>query len=160
DRQLRASENRGKPPVAATPKPAEFRDRAVVRAREAGGPYNPPANRQETRPRDNGRPLNGGDGDRNNNRGNAVHPEDLPPFDRPAPSNSGDARRDNKHQQQQEKLNTKQDRERQKLQQKQEQEHQKIARQDADEPRKQQVEQRHQQQTQRLEQNQEQQRQR
>src|SRR3981081_2004199 len=31
--------------VAPTPKPAEFHDRAVVPAKAAGAPYNPPANR-------------------------------------------------------------------------------------------------------------------
>jgi len=41
--ELRASENHGKPPVAATPKPGAFNDRAVVPAKEAGAPYNPPA---------------------------------------------------------------------------------------------------------------------
>jgi hypothetical protein len=33
--ELRASANHGRPPIAATPRPAEFRDRAVVPAREA-----------------------------------------------------------------------------------------------------------------------------
>ena len=42
--QLRASANMGKPPVAATPRPGEFKG-SVVAAREAGGKYTPPANR-------------------------------------------------------------------------------------------------------------------
>src|SRR5439155_14642330 len=36
NRQLRASQNRGLPPVAATEKPGEFHGRHVVGAREAG----------------------------------------------------------------------------------------------------------------------------
>src|SRR5262249_9555902 len=36
NRQLWASENQGRPPIAATPKPLEFKGRNVVAAREAG----------------------------------------------------------------------------------------------------------------------------
>src|SRR5260370_34757652 len=43
---LRASENHGKPPVAATPQPAALNDRGIVPAKE-GAQYNPPA-RAET----------------------------------------------------------------------------------------------------------------
>ncbi len=43
--QFRASSNHGKPPVAATIRPGEFSGRNAVPAREAGAPYNPPANR-------------------------------------------------------------------------------------------------------------------
>ena len=42
--QLRASANMGKPPIAATPRPGEFKG-SVVAAREAGGKYTPPPNR-------------------------------------------------------------------------------------------------------------------
>ena len=38
DREQRASANAGKPPVAATPKAAEFKGRGTVAARSAGGP--------------------------------------------------------------------------------------------------------------------------
>ena len=44
NRELHASENRGKPPIAATARPAAFSGSGVVAAR-AGGNYNPPANR-------------------------------------------------------------------------------------------------------------------
>jgi YXWGXW repeat-containing protein len=134
--ELRASVNRGKPPIAAAARPAEFRGRSVVAAKEAGAPYNPPANRRSAQPH----------GDK------VVHPKELPPLERPAAPNSGDAKRDRKYQQEQEKLFAKQDQERQKLQQKQEQEHQRLERQNAAESRKQQVEQRHQQQTEQLQQ--------
>ena len=45
DSELRASANHGKPPVAATPKPGAFKDRAVVPAKAAGAPYKPPTTR-------------------------------------------------------------------------------------------------------------------
>jgi len=48
--ELRASANRGTPPVAATPKPGALNDRAVVPAKQAGTPYNPPANRAAVQP--------------------------------------------------------------------------------------------------------------
>jgi hypothetical protein len=148
--QLRASVNQGKPPVAATPKPGAFNDRAVVPAKQAGGRYNPPAKRASSQPRANTpvpRPEN------NVPRPpTAVHPRDLPQAERPAPPNTGNPRLDQKYQQQQEKLRAKQDQERQKLQQKQEQEHQRLAQQKVDENRRQQVEQRHQQQTQQMQQ--------
>jgi len=154
--QLRASANHGKPPIAATPKPGAFNDRGVVHAKQAGGPYNPPANRG-AQPGGNAsvpRPEN------NVPRpGNAVHPNDLPRPERPAPPNTGNPKQDQKYQQQQEKLYAQQDKERQKLQQKQEQEHQRLAQQNANEARRQQTEQRHQQQTQQLQQRHEQQQQ-
>ncbi len=135
--ELRASVNHGKPPIAATPRPGAFQDRAVVPAKEAGG-----------RPENNvPRP------------GNAVHPNELPPVERPAAPNTGNPKLDQKYQQQQEKLYAKQNQERQNLQQKQEQEHQQLAKQNANEARKQQVEQRHQQQTQQLQQKHQQQQQ-
>jgi WXXGXW repeat (2 copies) len=134
NRELRASVNRGKPPVAATPRPGAFRDRAVVPAREAGGRYEPPANRGANAARP------------------AIHPNDRPPHERLAPPNTGSPERDRKYQQQQEQLYSRQEQEHQKLQQRQEQEHQRLAQQNANETRRQQVEQRHQQQTQQLEQ--------
>jgi hypothetical protein len=147
--ELRASANRGKPPIAATPKPAEFRDRAVVPAKQAGAPYNPPANRRAA-----AQPPRGG--------GNApaVHARDLPPLQRPAPQQAGNPNYDRKYQQQQEKLYQKQEKDRQKLQQKQDREDQRMERQNPDQGRKQQVEQRHQQQTQQMQQRHEQQQQR
>jgi hypothetical protein len=48
--EQRASVNRGKPPVAATPKPGALNDRAVVPAKAAGAPYNPPVNRAAVQP--------------------------------------------------------------------------------------------------------------
>src|ERR1017187_10041946 len=150
--QQRASVNMGKPPVAATPRPGDFRDRAVVPAKEAGAPYTPPANRGGNQLRPEGRPEN-------NVPRPPNHVRDLPPAPRPGVPNTGNQKLDQKYQQQQDKQFAKQEQERLKLQQKQEQEHQRLAQQKANEARMQQVEQRHQQQTQQLQQKHEQQRQ-
>ena len=158
--QQRASANMGKPPVAATPKPGEFRDH-VVQAKAAGGPYTPPANRggnhargNTSAPRPENRPEN------NAARSSTpIHPRDLPPMTRPPAPNTGNAKRDQKYQQQQEKIFAKQQQERDKLQQKQEQQHQRLTQQNVSEARRQQVEQQHQRQTQQLQQRHEQQQQ-
>lgn len=152
--QQRASVNMGKPVVAATPRPGAFKDRGIVAAREAGGPYSPPVHR--------GGNQGGADNRVDNNAARPstpVHPHDLPPVERPSAPNTGNAKQDKKYQQQQEKMLAQQQQQRDKLQQKQEQEHQQLAKQNADEARKQQVEQRHQQQTQQLQQKHDQQRQ-
>src|SRR5271156_4770300 len=80
----------------------------------------------------------------------AIHPKDLPPAERAAPPNTGNAKLDQKYQQQQTKLAAQQDKERQKLQQQQDKEHQQLAKQKANDQKTQQVEQKHQQQTQQL----------
>jgi len=153
DRELRASHNQGRPPVAATARPAEFHGRDAVPAREAGAPYHPPANRGGgARPEGGFRPAEG-------NARSAVHPNDLPkprPF---TPPSTSDPRRNQKYQRQQDKLFARQEQDRQKLQHKQDQEHQRMERRSAPEPQRQQMEQRHQQQTQQLQQRHEQQRQ-
>ena len=123
--QLRASMNHGAPPIAATARPNDFSNH--VAARSAGGTFTPPAN-----------------------RGNAVHPKDLPPLSRPAAPNTGNPKLDQKYQQQQERLAAKQEQDRQKLEGKQDQEHQRMAKQQASAAKQQQLEQRHQQQTQQM----------
>jgi hypothetical protein len=174
--ELRASENHGKPPIAATPKPAEFKGRDVVPAKEAGAPYKPAeprGNEQAGRPENNvPRPGNnekaadsGNNAPRPGNNEQPAHSEnnvprppapghakDLQPHERPAPPNTGNAKVDKKYQQQDDKLYQKQEQQHQKLEQKQEQDHQRLAQQNANEAKKQQVEQRHQQQTQQMEQ--------
>jgi len=153
--ELRASANHGKPPVAATARPGELSGREAVPAKEAGAPYDHPAARgtaanreaETSRPANTARPST------------AVHPKDLPAMERPAAPNTGNAKTDQKYQQQQEKLQAKQNQERQKLQQKQDQEHQKLTQQKANDARTQQVEQKHQQQTQQLQQRHQQQQQ-
>src|SRR5579859_5786593 len=137
--QMRASANHGKPPIAATPKPGAFSDRGAVQAREGGTVHTAGA-----RPENNAHPANNSSGP------TAVHPNELPPVERPAAPNTGNPKLDQKYQKQQEKLQAQQAKERQKIQQQQEKEHQQLARQNANEARKQQTEQRHQQQTQQM----------
>jgi hypothetical protein len=134
NRELRASVNQGRPPIAATQRPGSFRGSAVVPAREAGGRYEPPANR-----RDNN---NAARPDNNPNRPPFAHKE-ITPHDRPAPPNTGDPKLDQKYRQQQDKLYSKQVQEHQRLEQKQEEEHKRLEQQIANEARRQQVEQRH-----------------
>ncbi len=159
NRDLRASQNHGKPPVAATAKPTEFRGKGVVAAKAAGGEYHPPANRAAAN-RGNARPENnrGAESRPENNAGkSAVHPNELPPMQHPSAPNTGNAKLDQKYQQQQEKLYNQQQKQRQQLQARQEQEHQRM--QKAPPQKTQQMEQRHQQQTQHLQQRQAQQQQ-
>jgi len=42
DPRLRASENKGRPAIAATPRPGQFSGREIVQASRAGAPYQPP----------------------------------------------------------------------------------------------------------------------
>jgi WXXGXW repeat (2 copies) len=139
--ELRASANHGKPAVAATARPGDFKSGAMT-ARQAGGEYKPhPSRTGAAAP---GRETGGG-GTR------ASHAKDLAPIERSNP-NTGNPKSDKKYQQQQDKMIAKQNQERDKLQQQQEKEHAKMAKQNADEARKQQVEQRHQQQTEQMQQ--------
>jgi hypothetical protein len=160
--QQRASLNMGKPAVAATPRPGDFKDRAAIRAKAAGGPYTPPANRGGNQLRNNQLGNNGSVPRPENNPARPstpVHPRDLAPAARPSAPNTGNPKQDQKYQQQQEKVFAKQEQQRQRLQQQQEKEHQQLEKQNAAPPRREQVEQRHQQQTQQLQQKHEQQQQ-
>jgi len=157
--QQRASVNKGKPEIAATPKPGAYRDRGVVQAKAPGGTYNPPANRGGTgnQVREN---TAGGRSDNARPENNAAapggstsysHVRELPPNQRPPAPSSGDPKQDKKYQQQQEKLYAQQQKERDKVAQQQQREDQRLTQQRNDQAR-QQVEQRHQQQTQELQQ--------
>jgi hypothetical protein len=82
--ELRASANHGTPPVAATPKPGAFNDRAVIPARAAETPYNPPANRAAARPLANApasQPRNG-----------APRPDQPVPNNQPEPNRAEPSR--------------------------------------------------------------------
>ena len=80
NRELRASQNHGKPPIAATQRPGAFSGGGVVPARE-GGNYNPPPNRgggntgvhnnERTNAENNAARPNGGNN--NANRPNNEH---------------------------------------------------------------------------------------
>ncbi|ABF40355.1 putative membrane protein [Candidatus Koribacter versatilis Ellin345] len=126
--QLHAKANQGRPPIAATEKPGDFRGH-VIPAKEAGAPYRPEA--------------------RGTTENKAyVHPKDLPPTEHMPTPNTGDTKLDKKYQQQQDKLYAKQEKDRQKLQQKQDSEHVKLQQQHMPPERQQGVEQKHRQQTQ------------
>lgn len=157
--QQRASVNKGKPEIAATPKPGAYRDRGAVQAKAPGGTYNAPANRGGggNQAREN---TTGGRSDNALPENNArtpggstsySHVRELPPNQRPPSPSSGDPRQDKKYQQQQEKLYSQQQKERDKVAQQQQKEDQRLTQQRNDQAR-QQVEQRHQQQTQELQQ--------
>jgi hypothetical protein len=162
NRELRASFNQGKPPIAATQRPGSFRNSAVVPAREAGGRWEPPANRRanDNAARNSNNPNRPPNAGGNANRPPFSHAREITPHDRPAPPNTGNQKADQRYRQQQDRLYSKQDQEHQKLQQRQEQEHQRLSQQNANEARRQQTEQRHQQQTQQMEQRHSQQEQR
>jgi hypothetical protein len=146
DRSLRASVNQGKPAIAATARPGEFHGGAVTPAREAGAPYHAPENRGAMGHPENAQPEHGGAAH------TYTHANELPAMDKPAAPNTGNPKRDQKYQGQQQKLMNKQNQERQKLQAQQDKEHAQLAKQNANEAQKQQVEQRHAQQTQQLQQ--------
>ena len=145
--ELRATANQGKPPIAASARPAEFRGGSVISAREAGGSYRPPANRGRA-------PESGG------NAHPSVHPSELAPVERHPAPNTGNPKVDQKYQQQQERLFNRQNQDRQQLEQRQQQEHQQMQRRSAPPEQYQRMEQQHQQQTQQLQQRQAQQQQR
>jgi len=160
--ELRSSANHGKPPIAATPKPGAFRDSGAVAAREGGAIHSAPpasANNNDRPSNETARPSTESPGQNAETaRPNAettrpspaTHAKDLPPAEQVAAPNSGNAKRDQKYQQQQQKLQVQQVSERTKLQTKQEQDHQRLPQSPANAPRQQQLEQKHQQQTQQL----------
>ena len=131
---LRASENHGKPPIAATPKAGAFNDHGIEPAKEAGGAYRPENNVP--------RPPNAS---------GVVHAKDLPPHQRGEAPNTGDAKVDQKNQGEQNKLYEKQEQEHQKMVQQQQKEHQQAEQRNANQAEKQQMEEKHQQQTQQME---------
>jgi hypothetical protein len=148
NRQLYESENHGKPAIAATAKPGEFSGRGVVAAKAAAPSYKPATAR--TAAPGTARPGAPAEANTATSRPTtAVHPNDLPPAERPAP-NTWNAKLDKKYQQQQSKLSASQAKQRQQLQQKQDQEHQRLAKTKASPEATQKVEQKHQQQTQQL----------
>ena len=167
--ELRASTNRGRPPIAATARAADLRS-GVVASRQAGGEYKAPPPRAargtemrpagnenrpsaESRPGTEARPNpeNRSESRREASPGGGNHARDLQPHQY-TPPNSGNAAADRKYQQQQEKLSARQAQDHQKLQQQQEREHQQATKRSYNDARQQQMETRHTQQTQQLEQ--------
>jgi YXWGXW repeat-containing protein len=162
--EFRASANHGKPPIAATGRPGDFKGEGAVAAKKAGGPYHADESREaKSRGAEEKRPAESREAEKRAteekrgaenreaaSRATAVHPRDLPPVERPAKPNTGDAKVDQKYQQQQDKLRARQEQDRQNLQRKQDAEHEQLARQKADEAKQRQVEQKHQQQTEKM----------
>lgn len=167
DREQRASVNHGRPAIAATVRARDFKDR--VPAREAGGTYNPPANRAPSDQRGNRRdvqrpgnqqanrpaqrPENNQQANRAGQRAenqqrvqeqrqkndrppSAMAPRDIPRANRPAPV-TGDNRREQQNQREQQRVNERQNQERARAQQNQERQNQRMEQQRAIESRRQ-----------------------
>jgi len=160
--ELRASANHGKPPIAATAKPGAFKESGAVAAKEGGAVHTAPAastnnnarpgtetprpSAETNRPAtETARPVA-----ESTRPSPSVHAKDMPPSDHVPAPNTGNAKQDQKYQQQQQKLEAQQSSERQKLQTRQDQDHQRLPQKPANEPKQQPLEQRHQQQTQQL----------
>ena len=124
--ELRASANQGKPPIAATVKPGDFKT-GVVASSEAGGKYE--ASLPDA----------------------PIHASQLQAH-RFILSNTGNSVTDEEYQQQQSKLAARQAQDHQTLEQQQGKEHQQAIEKNYSDAQKQQMEQRHTQQTQQLEQ--------
>ncbi|MFZ3187074.1 MAG: YXWGXW repeat-containing protein, partial [Candidatus Sulfotelmatobacter sp.] len=92
--ELRASANHGKPPIAATAKPGDFKT-GVVASRQAGGEYKAPpasaARGNEARSENEARPTT-------NNHASELQPHKF------TPPHTGNAATDKKYQQQQDQL--------------------------------------------------------
>ena len=131
---LSATENHGKPEIAATSKPAEFNGANVVKARAAGSAAQTPERSDATPAK---KPA-------------TVHAEDLPAIVHQAAPSTGDAARDQVNQRQQDDLRDGQEKQRQELQQKQAADHLQAAKQPSTSGGAQQLELQHQAQTQAL----------
>jgi hypothetical protein len=130
NQQLRASVNQGKPPIAATDRPTNFRGSGVVAAQEAGAAYHPPANREANVP---------------------THASEVQPHQQFPPPNTGNVKLDQQYQKEQQQLYQQHEKEHQQLAQQQQKDHQQAMQQHADQERMQQMEQQHQMQTQQME---------
>jgi len=166
--ELRSSSNHGKPPIAATSKPGAFKDSGAVAAKEGGAVHTAPAaennaarsNTETARPSAEPARTNTETPRTSNEAARpaaetarpspAIHAKELPPAEHLSAPNTGNAKQDQKYQQQQQKLQVQQVNERQKLQTKQEQDHARLPQTPANQPKQQPLEQRHQQQTEQL----------
>jgi hypothetical protein len=140
--ELRATANHGNPPASAVAKSETVNEHAATAEKE---PAREPA-KEAVAPKSEQKPAAVGA-----RAAPAAHASDLETHKTTAP-NTGNAKTDQKYQQQQNNLVAKQTQDHEKLAQQQEKEHQNLAKTNASEPQKQAVEQRHQQQTQQLEQ--------
>jgi WXXGXW repeat (2 copies) len=160
--ELRASANHGKPPIAATARPGDFKTGAVA-TREAGGEYKAPpasASASEAKPATENHPEATTEARPTNTpvarpEATVAHPtthaSELQPHTF-TPPNTGNAATDKKYGQQQDKLAAKQTQDHAKLQQQQAKEHQQATKKNYNDAQNQQMEQHHAQQTQQVEQ--------
>jgi hypothetical protein len=158
---FRASVNHGKPTIAATARPGEFKGNGAVAAREAGGEYHAPAGHPEAGHPEAGHPEAGHPEAARPEAGRPStygHVKELPPAEHAPAPNTGNANLDKRYQGENDKLAAKQDKERQTLAARQEKEDQRNTK-AANTAHTQQTEQRHQQQTQQLQQRHQQQQQ-
>jgi WXXGXW repeat (2 copies) len=145
DHTLLASVNHGKPPITATPRPAEFNGSGVVKASVAGSPREaskPVATSKAPQPVAAAEPAE--------RRSPPVHAAELPPVAHQAVPSTGNVERDKVNQRQQDDLRDSQEKQRQELQQKQAVDHEQAAKQPAASANMKALEQQHQAQTQAL----------
>jgi WXXGXW repeat (2 copies) len=145
DHSLLASVNHGKPPIAATPRPAELNGAGVVRASAAGSPREASKAVATSKA-----PQRVAAATPTEMRPSPVHAAELPPVAHQAVPSTGSAERDRVNQQQQDALHDGQERQRQELQQKQAADHEQAAKQPAAGVNMKALEQQHQAQTQAL----------
>jgi len=148
NQQLRASVNRGKPPVAATPRAGTFKGSGVVEAKAAGGPYRPPEERNAA----NMKATTAEHPETNVPRPpTPIHASEIPPRTATAPPRNATAEETQRYQQQQ-KLYQQQQAEHEQLARQQQADHERMAQQKATPAQMQRMEQQHQQQTMQMEQ--------
>ena len=139
NRTLLASVNHGRPDVAASPRPGQFNGRAAAESGRPTGPNRAPENRKETSRSENP-VVNGG-----------RNTSDRPLTSRPPNTAPVNPAREQKHQQQLDRLRQQQTQERQRVDQKQQQEQQKLQQRAADNRKQQETQRKQQQQVQQLE---------
>lgn len=155
DRSFLASVNHGRPEVAATPRPGQFRGRGEENGR--GASANRPTDIRESN-RESNRPVRAEDNNRRNfpdrparspeNNGRTF--DDRPPSARPSNVGRGNSGLDQKHQREFDRMRQQQDIERQKLQRQHEQEQQRLERQGPNQQRQEALQRRQQQQTEQM----------
>jgi len=129
DRRFLASENHGRPDIAATPRSGEFKGHGIEHGKnrpDTRADFNHPERAQEN----NGRNRN-----------------DRPPSARSSDGRLSNSKLDDRHQRENDKMQRQQDAERQKMQQRHDQERQNLGRQNTNQQRQDQVQRRQQQQT-------------
>jgi len=141
---LFATVNHGKPPIAATAKPAELNSAAIVKASAAGSA------KEASKAAVTSKAVKAAAAAAPAEKRSPVHAADLPPVAHQPVSSSGDIERDKVNQRQQDDLRDNQEKQRQELQQQQAADHERAAKQPAASANMEALEQQHQSQTQAL----------